>query len=180
MHAAIYARTCSEEKRHHTTSIANQVAYCRELAAEHNLFVDEGYIFTDIEARGSAHPSCWAEDDDQTRPALSSMIETIESREISHVIVHRIQKLATSHDLLTALLRLFQEHGVTILARPEALEDPGDPSARFAASILQPSIQTDSEADKDKKAQLRATKLEELSRLKNKIDRLEAEIAELG
>lgn len=180
MHAAIYARTCSEEKKHHTTSIPNQVAYCRELASEHNLFVDEGYVFTDVEARGSTHPTCWAQDDDETRPALSSLIEAIENREISHVLVRRIQKLATSHDLLTALLRLFQEHNVTVLARPEALQDADDPSAGFAASILEPSIQTDSEADKEKKAQLRATKLEEIHRLKMRLHRLESELAELG
>lgn len=180
MHAAIYARTSSEEKRHHTTSIENQVAYCRELAAEHRLFVDEGYIFTDVEVRGSVHPSCWAANDDETRPALSSLVEAIENGEVSHVIVRRIQKLATSYDLLTALLRLFQEYHVTVLARPQALDDKEDPGAAFAVSILQPSIQTDSEADREKRIQLKADKLAEIERLKKKIERLEAEVAELG
>lgn len=179
MKACIYARTCRAERLHNTTSIDNQVAYCRELAQKHSLTVEDGDVYTDVEIAGSVLPTCWAYDDQPARPALSAMIEAIEAGRVSRIIVRRLEKLGTSSEVLMALLDLMTAEDARVVTGREQLESPDDPSGVFAASILAPRIEVDTEEERQRKAKLKAKKSEEIHRLQDRIARLEAEISEL-
>jgi DNA invertase Pin-like site-specific DNA recombinase len=180
MKACIYARTSKIEKRYNTTSIANQVAQCRELAGRHNIQVEHEHIFTDQELQGSCLPDCWEfSGNADTRPALSALIEAVERHEIKHVLVTRYEKLGTSSEILTSLLQFLSTHHVTIISNPEQIEEPENHAGRFAASILKPVVQVDTGADQERKRILVKKKLEEIERLKAKLHRLETELSDL-
>lgn len=180
MNACIYARTSKAEKGENITSIPNQIEYCKVLAQRHNLNIPEWHIYTDVEIQGCVMPSCWATTDEEAvRPALSAMIEAIEREEISRVIVRRMEKLGTSSDVLIRLLELFKQYDIRVITEPQTNNYDADPRGEFATSILRPVIQFDTEAEQEKKDKQKAKKLEELERLKAKISRLEAEIAEM-
>ena len=180
MKACIYARTSKVEKRHNTTSIANQVTQCRDLAQRHNLQIEQEHIFTDQELQGSFPPDCWSfGDTDDTRPALSGLIEAVERGEVKHLLVTRYEKLGTSSEILTSLLQFLSTHQVTIISNPEQIEEPENHAGRFAASILKPVIQTDTGADRERKQVLTDKKREEIERLKVKLHRLESELSQL-
>ncbi len=55
-----------------------------------------------------------------------------------------------------------------------------DPTEAFAISVLRPRIQYDTDDERALKTQQKQKKVEEINRLKFKIARLEAEIAELS
>lgn len=179
MRACIYARTCTREKRHHTISIANQIAYAREVARSHNLTVDPEHIYTDVELSGSLPPTCWAAEEEESRPALSALIEAVEGGAVSHVIARSLEKFGTTSDVLLGLLDLFSRRNVRIAALPEQLDQDDDPSAAFTLSILRPCIQCETEVEIEKNAKLKTRKLQEIARLQERIARLETEIAEL-
>jgi DNA invertase Pin-like site-specific DNA recombinase len=177
--ACIYARTSSVERSATTTTVENQIAFCRELARKHNLFVHDHHLFTDVEMVGSLPPQRWARSDETFRPALSLMLEAIEAREVSRVIVRRPETLGSSSEVLVNLLAFFTAYGVRVVIEPEPITPQSDPRAAFAASILRPCLQFDTEFDEERKAKVKARKREEIERLKDKIARLEAEVAEL-
>jgi len=179
MKACIYARTSSSEKQHTTTKIEHQVAFCRELAKKHNLTVEPEHVFTDVEMKGDIPPTCWAFEDTETRPALSALIEAIEQQGVQRVLIRRLEKLATSSDILLQLLELFEFHDAYILADSEIAVDEADPNSVFAYSVLRPRVQFDTDEERERIEKLKARKREEIERLKTKIDRLEAEINDL-
>jgi DNA invertase Pin-like site-specific DNA recombinase len=176
--ACVYARTSSVERGASTTTIENQIALCRDLARKHNLFIHDYHVFTDVEMLGTLPPQRWAKGDEPFRPALSAMLDAVEAHEVSRVIVRRVEKLGTSSEVLVNLLAFFTANGVRVVIEPEPVTPQSDPRAAFAASILRPCLQFDTEFDEERKAKVRARKLEEIERLKDKIARLEAEIAE--
>lgn len=141
MHACIYARTCRREKQHHTTNLANQLAFCLDLAHRHNLVVSPEYIFTDAEMGGDLPPTCWAEEGQSSRPALSAMVEAIESGRIRRIFVRHMEKLGTTSAVLAGLKRLFETHQVRILITPEEAERTENPSGCFALSMLRSCVQ---------------------------------------
>lgn len=179
MNACIYARTSRTERGPNTTSIPNQIDYCMALAQRHGLTVHDGHIFTDTEAPGSLPPSCWAEAGENGRPALAALVEAIQRKDVSRVIVRRLEKLGTSSEVLSELLGLFTHFDVRIIAEPKSLASEDDPRATFAASFLRPCIQYHTEEEDERRAKLKTKKLEEMDRLRAKIGRLESEIAEL-
>ena len=180
MNACVYARTSRAERGPHTTTIANQIEFCLALAHRHNLTVRHAHIFSDPETLGSVPPTCWAtEADEQTRPALSALIEAVSSGEVQRVLLRRIEKLGTAYDHLHRLLQLFQEKGVRVIVDSETVALGADPRARFAAQILAPCIQYDTEVEMARKARQKAEKLEELARLRGRVARLEAEVQAL-
>lgn len=181
MKACIYTRTSRAEKGVHTTSIPNQVEFCTELARRHNLAVRHDHIFSDAEIVGTAMPTCWASDDDEVvRPGLSALVEAIEGGGIDRVLVRRPEKLGTSYDVLHALRTFFESHGVRVIIPPrDGSPSDADPRATFAVQTLGPVIQFETALDEERRAKLRARKLEELERLRDRVARLEAEIAGL-
>jgi DNA invertase Pin-like site-specific DNA recombinase len=179
MKACIYARTCREERQHQTTSLPNQIAFCRSLAAEHNLGVEEEHIFTDAEKRGDLPPTCWAPEGADSRPALSALVSALENGEVTHVIVRRLEKLGTGSEVLGLLLDLLTRCDARVVTAPEALAPDQDERARFALSILRPRVQAESAYDIERRARRRQAKAEEAQRMRARLARLEAEIAEL-
>ena len=179
MHASIYARTYQKEKRHHTTSIPRQMEICQALASEHGLTVLDDHIYTDSEYPGHLPPTCWANGDEEGRPALSAMIAAIESGEINRVIVRRLEKLASASETLVLLLELFTRYDVYVIAPPEVAKSDAEPVARFAYSLLEPRVQLETDASRERRERQIAKKREEITRLQSKIKRIEAEIASI-
>jgi hypothetical protein len=54
-----------------------------------------------------------------------------------------------------------------------------DPAEKFALSVLGPRVLFDTEAERERRAKVKARNLEEIARLQAKMARLETEIAEL-
>ncbi len=159
--------------------MAHQTEETRALAHKHGLTVAYEHVFTDVDYEGHLPPVCWAADGEPGRPALAAMITAIEAGEVGRVIVHSIDRLGTDYQTLQALHELFRAHRIRIIFEPDrAMAD--NPTEAFAASILKPVIQYDTEVEEARKAKLRGRKLEELERLRQKIARLEAEVAELS
>lgn len=179
MNACIYARTCQQEKRHHTTAIPKQIEIGRALAFEHNVSIQADHIFTDIEYPGHLLPSCWVVDGEEGRPALAAMVHAIESGAVNRVIVRRIEKLGTSSEALQLLLELFERFDVFVIAPPEVAQETTDATATFAYSILRSRVQLETEAMRERTEKLKAKKREEIARLEAKIRRLENELASL-
>ena len=180
MKACIYARTSRHDKGHHRFTIERQEEDARKLAAKHGLTVAYEHIFTDIDYNGDSMPSCWIYSDEQEgRPALSSLITAVEDDKIKRVIVRKMDRLGSASEVLMGLLELFTEHDVYIVATPESVSLAEDPTEAYAVSILRPRIQYDTDSEQERKAALKQKKVEEISRLKAKISRLEAEISEL-
>lgn len=179
MRACIYARTSRAEKRHTTTKLERQVAFCQELARRFNFTVAVEHVFTDVELTGDLLPSCWAAEDTLSRPAMAALIAAIEDEHVTRILVHRIEKLGTTSLVLDALRDFLLQHNVHVVVPREAAEDPDDPSARFALSVLRPCVQFDSDDEEERRSRLRARKQEEIDRLRIKIARIESEIAAL-
>lgn len=182
MGTAIYARTCTAEKLHHTTAIKNQIAYCRDVAAAHNLHVTDALIFTDVEEPGDTWPHCWEwSHTEQTRPALSALIEAIEAGGVDSLLVHRLDVLGTSSQILGALTNLLIQKDIPIILNPEQIIPPDDdPAEKFALAMMRRCVQVDSLEERRRIAERRTQKLREIDRLQAKIHRLEQEIANLG
>ena len=180
MRAAIYARAYHRDKSHNRTEIARQVEQCRDLARQHNVIVEGRHVFTDRDHGGAWPPTCWSEPDAaEVRPALSALIETIEDGEVSRVLVHRLERLGTSSDLLGLLVELLEARDGYVIVPHDVVSADADPVERFALSVLRPRVIFDTEAERERKAKLKARNLEEIARLQAKIARLETEIAEL-
>jgi hypothetical protein len=107
------------------------------------------------------------------------MIEAIERGEVKRVLVRRIEKLGTTSDVLSSLLRLFDEFDVNVITSEEQAAVNDEPRSVFALSILRPRVQVKTDAERDEKARIRARKVDEIRRLQDRIARLESEIAEL-
>jgi DNA invertase Pin-like site-specific DNA recombinase len=176
MNACIYARTCRREKQHNTVKIEHQVEAARAIALRHNALIEPEHIFMDIERSGALMPTCWTAEGAESRTALSVMIEALQSGEFSAVIVHQVDALGTSSEVLTALADLFKSCGAQLLASPEQLARTDDPTAAFALSILRPCIRVETEVEQEKLALQKARKLEEIQRLKARLARLESEL----
>jgi DNA invertase Pin-like site-specific DNA recombinase len=180
MNACIYARTSRHDKGHHGFSLERQVADAHALASKHGLSVPDQFVFTDIDYAGDLPPSTWLFDDDESgRPALGAMITAIEEDRIQRVIVRKMERLGSSSNVLLGLLDLFTQHDVYIVATPETVSLDEDPTEAFAVSILGPRIQYDTDDERHRKAIQKQKKIEEIERLKFKIARLEAEIADM-
>ncbi len=181
MGTAIYARTCTSEKLHNTTRIKNQVQFCHQIASAHNLAVEEGFVFTDVEEPGDAWPTCWGMDEDvPSRPALSSLIEAIESGTVDCLLVQRMDVLGTSSEILKAIADMLDYHHVHIVVIPDQLDlGEDDYGERFALSMLRRCIEVDSSEERKRVNELRLRKKREIDRLKARLKRMEAELAEL-
>jgi DNA invertase Pin-like site-specific DNA recombinase len=177
MNACIYARTSRQEKLHTTTKIEKQVAFCMELARSLNLTVQPEHVYTDVELTGDLLPACWANDGEPARPALAAMIAAIEEQDIRYVIVRRLEKLGTTSAVLCSLLEFFNDTRVSVVCDRETIRNADEPSAQFAWSILKPRVVSETQAEREQRELERARKREEIERLKDKIARLEAELA---
>ena len=179
MKACIYARTSYEERGDNTTRIERQISECRALAIEHGLQVPDELVFTDVQMGGELAPTLWVSGDDEGRPALSAVLDAILSASIERIVVYRLEKLATSSQVLSDLRDFFLEHDVHVIVARDKVEKSDDPRAGFAAKILRPVIQMDSDVEIERRKNLRLKKAEEVERLRKRIHRLEQEIAEL-
>jgi DNA invertase Pin-like site-specific DNA recombinase len=181
MQAAIYIRTCKQDKAHQAYNLAKQEQHTRELATRHGLRVAFEHVFCDLDYTGDAPPDCWArfDYDGITRPALTALIHAIEEGSIRYLIVRRMDRLGTTSEILTNLFHFFSQYGVQILTASEPGNTAHDPTEAFAVSILRSIICYDTEEERERKQKLRSRKIEEIERLRDKIRRLEAEIKEL-
>ena len=174
-------RTWRHDKGHRAYSLQRQEQDARELAAKHGLTIAFEHVFSDLDHPGDAPPACWTFDDHrESRPALAALITAVEDGLVKRVIVRKMERLATAADTLAGLLELFRRHQVLVVARPENVSFDDDPAEAFAISILRPCIRYDTDEESERKARLKARKIEEIQRLQDKIHRLEADIAELS
>ncbi len=181
MKACIYARTSRHDKGHHRFSIERQVEDARVLAAKHGLTVAYEHVFTDVDYEGDTLPTSWIFSDGQTgRPALAALVEAVEEGLVERVIVRKMERLGTASEVLSGLLDLFKQYNIHIVATPETVSLDDDPTEAFAVSVLKPCIQYDTDDERERKARLKQKKIDEIDRLKFKIARLEAEIAEMS
>ncbi len=180
MKACIYARTSRHDKGHHRFTIERQVEDARALADKHGLSVAYEHVFTDVDYEGDTLPTSWLFSDDKVgRPALSALVAAIEEGRVKRVIVRKMERLGTASEVLMGLLNLFIQQNVHIIATPEAVSLDDDPTEAFAVSVLKPCIQYDTDEERERKARLRQKKIDEIDRLKQKIARLEAEVADM-
>lgn len=183
MRACVYARAYRRDKSHNRTSIERQVEHCLALGRRHNLLIEQRHVFRDMDHSGSWPPTCWStEDEDEVRPALSAMIEAIETGKTGAIVVFRADRLATASDLLCGLLELLDARDVKIVVAPEAVADSADrdPTDVFAMSFLRSRMVTDVGEERQQNEKARAQKLDELNRLRAKVARLEAELADMA
>jgi DNA invertase Pin-like site-specific DNA recombinase len=181
MKACIYARSSRQDKGHHGFSIARQEEDARDLSGKHGLTVSFEHVFTDMDHSGEMPPTRWITVEGQEgRPALSALITAVEEGKVKRVIVRKMDRLGTTSEVLMGLLELFTLHDVFIVATPETVSLEEDPTEAFAVSVLLPRIQYDTDEEIERKAKLKLKKLDEIKRLKTKIDRLEQDISELG
>ena len=180
MNACIYARTARDDKSHDRTTVDNQIAFSRELARRHNLTVEPEHVFTDIDHEGHTLPISWEWSTEEGRPALGAMVDAIEAGKVEVVIVRRLSRLGSSSGVLTALAELFERRGVHVVVAPEQVSSEQDSTEQFAISSLRKYIRGDTEWERELHAAERARKLEEINRLKSRINRLEAELAEMS
>ena len=109
----------------------------------------------------------------------SALIEAVEADEVQRILIYRVERLGTSSAMLEALACLLRERQVRIAADPAQLRNVTDPGERFAISILHDCFDLDTEADKERKEQLRRKKLQEIERLRARLSRLENELREI-
>jgi len=107
------------------------------------------------------------------------LIEAIESDGIGRVIIQRPQVLGTSSEVLTNLLSFFAATDVWIIAEPDPASFADEPAAAFPSSLLRQRVLYDTDEERERKSAARRKKAEEITRLKLKIARLEAEISQL-
>jgi DNA invertase Pin-like site-specific DNA recombinase len=178
--AAIYARAFDRDKSHNRTDIARQVEHCRVLARLHNVIVESRHVFTDRDHSGAWPPTCWAAPDaGEVRPALSALITALEDGLVTRVLVHRLERLGSSSELLASLRELLEARDGYVIAPYEVAAAGADPAEKFALSVLGPRVLFDTEAERERRAKVKARNLEEIARLQAKMARLETEIAEL-
>ncbi len=181
MKACIYARTAHNDKSHNRTALQTQIDVARAIAHGRNLTVDYAHVFTDTDAAGDSPPTPWKRDENQpARPALTALVEAVEAGAVQWVLVHRLDRLATSSELLIALRDFFLHYRVRIAVSPDQAADSQDPTETFALSILQPCIATDLLADRTRKELQRSRKQGEIDRLKARLLRLETELDALS
>lgn len=180
MKACIYARTCAHDKSHNMATITRQVEDARELAHQRNIRVAYKSVYTDVDCDGHLLPTQWAGNDEPVRPALSAMISAIVNREVERVIVRQMERLATTSELLLNLCDLFKKYNVKIIPTRTEISEREEPSEAFAASILKPVILFRTDEEIAKRAEQRVAKMKEIERLQIKLNRLEAEVAELS
>jgi DNA invertase Pin-like site-specific DNA recombinase len=178
--SCIYVRTWNDDPAHQHLSYERQLRDARRLAEKHSLQVPDHHLFSDIDYPGHLPPTCWAGEADECRPALSALIEAIEAGAIDRIIVGRMERLATDAVVLQQLHDLLRQRGVHLISEPHPLAAEEDPAEAFAAELLADCIQYDTDAEREQKAKLRARKIDEIDRLKARVDRLEAEVAELS
>ncbi len=167
------------EKRHTTTKIERQVEDCLDLARRHNLAVDPAHIFTDVEMTGDLPPACWVEADAPSRPALAALIGAVEEHRLNVILVRRVEKLGTTSAVLSELATFMDQHGVVVMAARETAWDPADATVRFALEVLGPRVQLVTDPLGEAHARLKSRKQDEALRLRAKLARLEAEIADM-
>ncbi len=94
MKAAIYARYSSENQSE--KSIDDQIRVCRNYCKEHDLTVDDEYIYVDEATSGSLI----------NRPGLQALEKAAEAKEFEAVLVDDLSRLSRSnHQMLTLVLK---------------------------------------------------------------------------
>lgn len=100
---AIYARYSTDDQR--ATSIADQVARCRKLAAEQNLEVDEAFIFSDAAVTGTSKGRA-------KRNGFHRLLDAIQDRLCDVVIADEISRLTRSPAEGGRLMEMVEETGI--------------------------------------------------------------------
>jgi DNA invertase Pin-like site-specific DNA recombinase len=179
MPGCIYVRTFRGDSPAKRLAPTKQLERAHALAERHAIQIADHYVFTDGDAPGHLPPTSWAHEDETGRPALAAMLDAIEAGQIKRVLVARVERLATDSSLLTSLCQFFVQHGVEVVTEANANLLQEDPSEAFALSLMRPCLRLDTHAERVRKQRLRERKLEEINRLRDRLDRLEAEVAEL-
>ena len=121
MQTIAYVRVSTDDQVEHSPEA--QRRRCAEYAALNDLgpvrfLSDEGHSGKNLE-----------------RPAMQELIALVEADQVSHLIVWRQDRLSRDSGDTSRLLRLFDEHCVTVRSLNEGALEAGTSSGRFTAGI---------------------------------------------
>jgi site-specific DNA recombinase len=121
---ALYCRVSTDEQAREGLSLAEQeqrlIAYCKAMGwdEEIKLFIDDGYSAKNLE-----------------RPKLESLLNAVQSREVSRVIVTKLDRMSRKLKDLLALIDTFEENKVSFISIGEMF-DTHTPSGRLTLHVL--------------------------------------------
>ena len=121
---ALYCRVSTDEQAREGVSLHEQQerlkAYCRAMgwSAEIIVYVDDGYSAKNID-----------------RPKLNELISAVKNREVSQVMVTKLDRISRKLLDLLNLIDLFQEHDVSFISISESF-DTNTPSGRLTLQVL--------------------------------------------
>lgn len=118
-----YIRVSTKEQAETKLSLTHQEEKIRALALAHDLPLAR--IFND--AAESAK--------DLNRDAIQELLREVEKGQIGHVVIYKLDRLIRNVENLGYLLRLFEEHGVTLSSVQESL-DTSTASGRMVVNLL--------------------------------------------
>jgi site-specific DNA recombinase len=133
MRAIGYVRVSTDKQADRGVSLEAQVDKIRAMATVH----DVDLLDVLVDAGESAK--------DLDRPAMTHMLELVQSRAVGMVIVGKLDRLTRSVRDLAILLEQFQRRGVSLVSVAESL-DTGSASGRLVLNIMVSVSQWEREA----------------------------------
>ncbi|OEH86209.1 hypothetical protein BHU72_11775 [Desulfuribacillus stibiiarsenatis] len=123
MKIALYVRVSTDEQAREGFSISEQQtrlqAYCIAQGWDHyELFIDDGYSAKDID-----------------RPKLNEIIDMVKQKQISKVMVTKLDRMSRRLLDLLNLIDFFQDHSVSFVSVSEAF-DTNTPAGRLTLQVL--------------------------------------------
>ncbi len=121
---ALYCRVSTDEQAREGVSLSEQQerlkAYCLAMGWNTKLivYVDDGYSAKNID-----------------RPKLNALIKAVKNREISKIMVTKLDRISRKLLDLLNLIDLFQEHEVSFISISESF-DTNTPSGRLTLQVL--------------------------------------------
>jgi site-specific DNA recombinase len=124
LYIALYCRVSTDEQAREGLSLAEQqqrlTAYCQAMGwnEEIKLFIDDGFSAKNLE-----------------RPKLEKLLDAVRKREVSKVIVTKLDRMSRRLKDLLSLIDIFEEHKVSFTSIGEMF-DTYTPSGRLTLHVL--------------------------------------------
>ncbi len=124
LYIALYCRVSTDEQAREGLSLAEQqqrlTAYCQAMGwnEEIKLFIDDGFSAKNLE-----------------RPKLEKLLDAVRKREVSKVIVTKLDRMSRRLKDLLSLIDIFEEHKVSFTSIGEMF-DTHTPSGRLTLHVL--------------------------------------------
>jgi len=151
--AATYARVSKEDapkkregeedsaEHREGLSIPEQVEDTKDRAEKEGYGLPAKHVYVDDGYSGKLPPKQWREAGKKYRPALSNLIEAVESHQIHALIIRKRDRLARNTLLLLRLYHELEIHKVKLICTHETLPESNDASGRFTLTVLSAAAQ---------------------------------------